>query len=108
MVEKGSKKKTIIFCVKCGAWGIRKCMNLAEHCPGNLRRGTSGSTALGRIAKGLYPAYVDCGKLSGVINSPQSLPVADQARGRHSLVVPAPGSRLDIVLARIQSGLSTQ
>ena len=106
-VEKARGKTLVVFCVRCGAWATRKCVNLALPCAGMAVAGSAGRSALRRLAQDHFPVK---GK-AAVCSTPDALPTngggAAERRTQFG-VVPAQGSKLEAVLARIRARIAQQ
>ena len=106
-IEKARGKTLVVFCVRCGAWATRKCVNLALPCVGMAVAGSAGRSALRRLADGQFPVK---GK-AAVCSTPDALPTngGGVAERRTQFgVVPAQGSKLEAVLARIRARIAQQ
>eukprot|EP00973_Karenia_brevis_P071234 9897799-Karenia_brevis.AAC.1 len=51
--------KRLYFCIKCGAWAVRKCVKLMSPCTGSAPAYSAGWQALRRIERGRRPDAVE-------------------------------------------------
>ena len=108
-IDLPGRARQLYFCVRCGAWAMRRCVNLASVCRGAALPGSAGHTALQRIRAGRHPATA-APKVSSAHRFLEldviSHAVDGEATGtQHQLVMPSAGSRLESVIARIRARL---
>ena len=97
-------ERQLFFCVLCGAWAMKRCLNLAEPCKQHALPGSASATVLRRIAQGRRP---DTGErtLTIPVRRPaleESSEIASQLAKRPRLCQPSLGSPLEGVYRRVR------
>ena len=91
----------LFFCVVCGAWALRKCVNLAQPCAGFCQYGSAGEQALKHIRSGMRPDAAE-----RTLSEPQRHHALErdevQDAPQQPLFQPLQGSLLESVFSRVR------